>query len=142
MHSDQRPNLKPLYSKKESQRVRLPDFMSQVMPAKQLFSTIGGLIDLGGKGFVRADSEGSDNNDLGNQKSEKMSQAELKMIEKQLKEIVGRIPDGGIPNMDALVDRHASSDRVDASAWTKILRDYKGGLNGGEMKTIFDAVRK
>ena len=84
--------MKPLYSKKESQRIRLPEFMTRVMPAKQLFSTIGSLIDLGGKGFVRVDSEEQDN-DLGNQKSEKLSQAELKMIEKQLKEIVGRIPD-------------------------------------------------
>ena len=65
MTSESRPNLKPLYSKKESQRIRLPEFMTRVMPAKQLFSTISSLIDLGGKGFVRADSEEQDN-DLGN----------------------------------------------------------------------------
>ena len=40
------------------------------------------------------------------------------MIEKQLKEIVGRIPDTGIPNLDELVERYASDDRVDGSAFT------------------------
>lgn len=41
--SEDRPNLRPLYSKSEI-RVRLPDFMTKVMPVDKLLTMISDLI--------------------------------------------------------------------------------------------------